>query len=271
MHKTLTKEDISLIVNLYRSIDRFSESEIRTIYDNIDINQIVCATINEDKITSLIITNIIKNDYYLEDAIFVNNDPNEIESLLNYTIQVLRSDERGLTIIYDNFPYNELMHKLMINTGFKCNFINYVNDPLNQKIELIKNNISINDKSEDVREYIYNKYCESIKSNDTYLGISSPLPKIDDIHLDNTNVAVIRNDERKVIGVARFGIISDSLYVNSLYAEDEKTYLDLLTLINNLTNKKIEIGIFPIRNDLIDLFNKIDFKKYQADYILRLS
>ncbi len=271
MLKRLLKEDINLIINFYHKVDNFDEQKIRMLYDTLDHTKIICANIQEDAITSMLITNIIKNNYYLEEVIYDHLNYEEMKSLINFTVCELRSDERGLNIIYDNFPYNELMNQTMIENGFKCNFINLIYHNDNEKNELIKPYIALNDKSDDVREYIYQNYIEEIKSNDAYLGTSSSLPAVESIRLENTNVAVIRNKENKVIGTLRFGIVSDSLYLYSLYADNEETYEDLIVLVKNLTKKDIEVGFFPSRKSVIEFLEKLGFKKFQTDYILKLN
>lgn len=271
MLKRLIKKDVNLIINFYHSLKNFNEEKIRMLYDTLDDTKIICANIEDEAITSMLITNIIKNNYYLEEVIYINLDYEEMKNLINFTVCELRSDERGLSIIYDNFPYNELMNKTMLENGFKCNFINLIYQPGDEKAELIKPYIALNDKSDDVREYIYNNYVEEIKSNDAYLGTTTDLPKIESIRLENTNVAVIRNKDNKVIGTLRFGIVSDSLYLYSLYADNEDTYQDLIVLVKNLTKKDIEVGFFPSRESVISLLERLGFKKLQTDYILKLN
>jgi len=270
MNHILDKSDTEILINFYRDINMYDEEDIRHLIDNLNDTIIISSIINNNRITSMIIINIIRNDYYLEKLYYINEDENEIRNLLNYTVSYLRDDERGLNIIYDNFPYHELIHSIMLNIGFKCNFLNLLNTNDDGKIELIKPYIAINDKSDDVKEYLYKKYIDDIKSNNTYLGVEFVLPTIDDIRLENTNIAVIRNEENNVIGVLRFGIVSDFLYLDSLYGESEDVIKDLITLVKNLTDKSIEIGVFPTREKLINLLSILGFSKYQADYILKL-
>lgn len=271
MLKRLLKDDVSLIINFLKKNHRFDEDKIRMLYECLDDTKIICASIKDNAITSMLITNIIKNNYYLEEVIYYNLDYEEMKSLINFTVCELRKDERGLNIIYDNFPYNELMNQTMLENGFKCNFVNLVYQNDGDKIELIKPYIALNDKKDDVRDYIYQNYVEEIKSNDAYLGIKTDIPDIKAIRLENTNVAVIRNIENKVIGTLRFGIVSDSLYLYSLYADNEETYEDLIVLVKNLTRKNIEVGFFPTRSSVIKLLEKLGFTKFQTDYILKLN
>lgn len=271
MLKRLLKEDVNLIINFLKKNHRFDEDKIRMLYECLDDTKIICANIENDEITSMLITNIIKNNYYLEEVIYDHLDYEEMKSLINFTVCELRKDERGLNIIYDNFPYNEIMNQTMLENGFKCNFVNLVYQNDEEKVELIKPYIALNDKEEDVREYIYKNYVEEIKSNDAYLGTNTSIPDITTIRLENTNVAVIRDKDNKVIGTLRFGIVSDSLYLYSLYADNSETYEDLIVLVKNLTRKNIEVGFFPTRQSVIELLESFGFTKFQTDYILKLS
>lgn len=271
MLKKLLKEDVNLIINFLKKTNHFDEIKIRMLYDSLNDSKIICASIEDDVITSMLITNIIKNNYYLEEIIYHELNYEKMKSLINFTVCELRKDERGLNIIYDNFPYNELMNQTMLENGFKCNFVNLVYENNGESVELIKPYIALNDKNDDVREYIYNNYVEEIKSNDAYLGTNTSIPDINVIRLENTNVAVIRNKENKVIGTLRFGIVSDSLYLYSLYADDDRTYEDLIVLVKNLTSKNIEVGFLPTRKSVIELLESFGFRKFQTDYILKLS
>lgn len=271
MLKRLLKEDVNLIINFLKKNHHFDEAKIRMFYECLEDTKIICANIENNAITSMLITNIIKNNYYLEEVIYNELNYEEMKNLINFTVCELRKDERGLNIIYDNFPYNELMNQTMIENGFKCNFVNLIYQNNGEKVELIKPYIALNDKNDDVRDYIYQNYVEEIKSNDAYLGSVSSIPKINTIRLENTNVAVIRNKENKVIGTLRFGIVSDSLYLYSLYADNEETYEDLIVLVKNLTRRNIEVGFFSTRRSIIELLERLGFTKFQTDYILKLS
>lgn len=271
MLKRLLKDDANLFINFLKKSNRFDDNKIRMLYDCLNDTKIICANIEGNAITSILITNIIKNNYYLEEIIYDVLSYDEMKSLINFTVCELRKDERGLNVIYDNFPYNELMNQTMLDNGFKCNFVNLIYQNNGEKIELIKPYIALNDKSLDVRDYIYQNYVKELKSNDAYLGTTSKVPEASSIRLENTNVAVIRNKENQVIGTLRFGIIGDSLYLYSLYADDDETYKDLLVLVKNLTRKNIEVGFFPIRSSVIELLEKQGFTKLQTDYILKLS
>ncbi len=271
MLKRLVKEDINLLINFYHQINDFNEHKIRLLYDKLDENRILCANIENEEITSLLITNIIKNDYYIEEILFLKLNVEEIKSLISFTILELRKDGYCLNVYYENFPYSELMHNIMTENGFKNHSLNLIYDYHNEKAELIKPYIAINDKSQDVVDYIYKNYLEEIKSRDAYLGETSLIPNHNIIKLDNTNVAVIRNkDNKKVMGTVVFGIVSDSLYLSSLYADDEETLKDLIVLVKNLTRKRIEIHCYPMKEKIISVLEKAGFIKYQSDYKLKL-
>lgn len=271
MLKVLTEEDIQLVNDLYRLINKYDGYYLNNIYSSLNTSKILCATINDNKISSLMIVNIIKNNYYLEEIVFINNNVNEIKDLISFTINYLKQDERGLNIIYDNFPYSELMHQIMNENGFKCNLINYISDLENINYEIISPNIHINDKSEDVRQYIYDKYLKELGEMDEYLEIKSPKFEIDSIHLENTNIAVVRDLNNKVVGTVRFGIIDQSIYLYSLYGEENEIIFQLINLVHNLSPRKMEIGILPVRKSLMNYLEIIGFKILQTDYILKIN
>lgn len=271
MLKTLSLKDIDMIISFYKIIGVYSDELIKNIETNIETSKIICADIDQDKITSLLTVNLINNQYYLEDVLTSNEDIERIKDLLSYSIEVIRSDERGLNIIYDNFPYREIMDKIMIESGFKCNFLNYSRE-YDGVITNVLSNININDKETDVKEYLYEKYVQVIKDEDEYLGKESKkLPTIDEIHLDNVNIAVVRDTSRKVIGVARFSLITDYIFINSLYAESDEVYIDLINLISNLTNRKLEIGVYPVRKDLMRVLESVGFIRTHSDYVIKLN
>lgn len=271
MIRVLTKSDIELLINFYQKINQFDKDNIRELYESIAHTKILVGNVIRNNISSVLTIGLIKNNYYLQNIHMVNEDFEEMSDLINYAVGELRRDERGLNIFYDNFPYKELMHEIMIDSGFKCNFMNlvYIADPT--KSELIKPNIALNDKSEDVKRYIYRNLVETIKANDLYLGTDSLIPDPSTINLENTNVAVVRNNKGEVVGTIRFGIVSESLLISSLFADEEETYRDLITLVKNLTNKNIEIGITPSRVKVINTLENMGFKKFQTDYVFKLS
>jgi F0F1-type ATP synthase epsilon subunit len=61
------------------------------------------------------------------------------------------------------------------------------------------------------------------------------------------------------------------MFINSLYAEDTDFLNDLINLIKSLTSRNIEIGIMPVRTDLIKYLSTHGFKINQADYIKSVS
>lgn len=270
MLKVLTLDDINLIDKFFIKLDKYNEAILKNIEETIGISKIICASINKDEIDLMIIVNIINNQYYIGDIIENNNTIDEIKELLRFTVDTLKDDERGLNIIYDNFPYKEIMNNIFKNCDFKCSFINFVKEH-DDKIYPIKNNININDKTDDVREYLYSNYVDVLKSNMVYMNEHGNLPTIDDIHLDNTNMAIVRDDENKVIGVARFSLITDSIFINSLYANSDDIYIDLINLISNLTNRKLEIGLYPVREHLMEILKNMGFIINNADYLYKID
>ncbi len=270
MLRVLTKDDIGLIHEFYDHIGVLNKNAITTLYQDLDDTKVVCAYLRDNKISSLIITSIIKHNYYLEKIAITHEDILEIKDLVSFTIRELRKDERGINIIYDNFPYSRLMHQIMLENGFKCNYINLINLRRQDKIELIKPNIALNDKSEDVKTFIYNNLVEEVKSN-IATGVNIDIPSPDSVHLENTNVAVIRDNANQVIGTVRFSIVSNSLYLSNLYGESNNVISDLLSLVKNLTTRNIEIGLYPNNSRIIELLEHNGFIKYQTDYILRLQ
>ncbi len=270
MLKVLTKKDIELLIDFYQSINDFDENYIRQMYDTLEESKFLFASVEKEKITCLIVVSLINNNYHLEKTLYKKYNESLIKDLIRYATSELRKYDQGLNIIYDNFPYDEIMNDIMLELGFKCSYLNMHFNNYNDKQELIKPTISLNDKKDDVLIYIYKRLIEDIKSNDLYLGVTSLIPDISTIRLENTNVAVIR-ENNEVIGTLRFGIVSNSILLDSLYANNEDGYKDLINLVRNLTNKDIEISISPSRVNLIKLLENLGFRKIQTDYILKLN
>ena len=123
MIRLLTKSDIELIINFSKKIQEFDEDNIRKLYDSLNDTKIVVANILNNSITSWVISSIIKNNYYLDTYKSVKEDLEELKDLVNYLIEQLRKDERGLHIFFDNFPYQECLNEIMLDLGFKCNYL----------------------------------------------------------------------------------------------------------------------------------------------------
>ena len=272
MLKMVNKKDIELIINFYQSIKLFDEDNIRQIYESLEDKILIFVSIERDKITSLLSVSLINNNYHMEKVLYENYDEDLIKDLISYTITQLRQDkDRGLNIIYDNFPYDDVMHEIMLEQGFKCNNINLSYQNINDKQELISSSISLNDKSDDVKIYIYKRLIEEIKSNDLYLGTNSLIPDISTIRLENINVATIRDSSKEVCGTIRFSLVSDFILLDSLYASNEENYRALINLVKNLTLRRLEISISPSRVNLIKLLETMGFQKLQADYFFKLN
>lgn len=271
MYKVLTLEDLPKIINLLRKANRLTEDTVRLIQDNIESNMIICANIDKE-INSMIIINLINNNYYVSNFIGNGNDINELKELIGFTVEVIVRDSRGLNIIYDNFPYSEIMNEAFLSNGFKYNFLNFLKETIPNQVYRIKNNINLNDKNEDVREYLFQNHAAILEKFYSYMGIENrPLPTIEDIHLDNINIVVARNRDNEVIGVARFSLITDSIFINSLYAKEKEVYIDLINQIANLTNRRLEIGLYPIREDLIAILKELGFYISNADYFYKID
>ncbi len=271
MFKVLTLEDLPRIINLLRKVNKLTEDTVKLIQENIESNMIICADIDKE-INSMLIINLINNNYYVSNFIGLDNDINKLKELIGFTVEVLVHDSRGLNIIYDNFPYSEIMDEVFLKNGFKHNFLNFLKETLPNQVYRIKNNIILNDKHEDVRIYLHEHHLATLKNFYEYMKITNrSLPKIEDIHLDNINIVVARNRNNEVIGVARFSLITDSIFINSLYAEDKEIYIDLINQIANLTNRRLEIGLYPTRQNLIGILKELGFTINNADYFYKID
>jgi hypothetical protein len=246
-----------------------TEDNMKNIIMNIGTNKIIAARIENDSITDMITVDLINNNYYLNKFLYLNYDRIHIQELLKFLINNINENPNGLNILCDNYPYQEELNSILLLEDFKFNYINYISNATNHKIERINSHFYINDKSEDVLNYLLNKYREVNTETSHYLN--SIGRDIDTINLDDTNIAVIRNDEHQVVGVARFAIMGESMFINSLYAEDTDFLNDLINLIKSLTSRNIEIGIMPVRTDLIKYLSTHGFKINQADYIKSVS
>lgn len=271
MIRLLTKSDIELIINFSKKIQEFDEDNIRKLYDSLNDTKIVVANILNNSITSWVISSIIKNNYYLDTYKSVKEDLEELKDLVNYLIEQLRKDERGLHIFFDNFPYQECLNEIMLDLGFKCNYLSLLYKHDTGKIELIKPNIALNDKSDDVVIYLYRRLVEEIKANDLYLNTTTLIPDIKSIRINNTNVATIRDSSGNITGTLRFSVVDNHLLLDSLYADNQENIVDLLNLVKNLTNKDIEISIYPTKVRVLNTLESYGFKREQASYILNLN
>lgn len=271
MIKSITKKDIELLINFYNSLNALDDDYIRQLYDELEYSKLMYANVSKDKINYLLVVSIINNNYHMEKLLFKEFDEDLTRDLISYAITELRKDERGINIIYDNFPYDEVLDSILTNQGFKCNYLNMSLSYNGTHQELIKPTISLNEKSDDVIIYMYKRLIEDIKSNDIYLGTNSLIPDISTIRLENTNVAVTKDQNGNITGTLRFGIVSNRIMLDSMYANDETTYQDLISLVRNLTNKDIEISVTPSRVNIIKLLENLGFKKIQTDYFFKLN
>lgn len=269
MFRRLTIEDKELISLFLQQIGDFSKDYPEYILNNIDSKLIVTGHIKDGNIQSLLIASLIKNQYYLGDVMFTTSDIGEIKELIRYMIDTLRSDERGLNIIYDNFPYSASMDEILLETGFKCSIINYVYPEANNSYAPLATNIVINDKSILLKKYICENANRVQKSTTVYLGNSIENELVpDDINLESGNYLVAKENDN-IIGCAKFSLVGESIFINTLYADETKTYLDLINMIRNITNRRIEISVLPVRRDLALVLNELGFKRIHSDYILK--
>lgn len=266
MIRVLKQSDIDILIDLYKTIRRNDKEELKNIYYNMGVTKILVGNIEDGKLTSMLVANLIKNNYYLEDIIFLNNDIDEVKEVMEYMVHTLKEDERGLNILYDNIPYSEVMDSIMVNLGFKCDYINFVSEE-NGRIELIRNHIVINDISEDVNKYMLKCYEEEAELISKYLGDAKDT---NDVDLSKTNIAVAKDNIGNIIGMLRFGLIGSSIYISNIYGDTDEVIVDLINLVRNLTNRVIEIGIYPVRTELINVLLNNGFKKAHADYKYKL-
>lgn len=269
MYIRLAIEHMRKIEAFFSTINRQDSGSLDYIGENIDNSVIVTAKMENNDITMLLITSVIKNDYYLSDIVFTEKNEISFRELVKFTIDELRKDNRGLHIIYDNYPYNMEMSELLLECGFKCTFLNYIYK-FENKIFPVKNNILINERTDEVRTYLYEAYKRVTKSNDVYLGTKSYLCSEEEINLDKTNIAIAKKSER-IIGVAKFALVGDAIFINSLYADNIEGYIDLINYIRNLTNRNLEIGILPVRRDLMEVLSELKFVKVHSDYMYKLN
>lgn len=245
MLKILSRDDYSLLKAFFPK-----EYPLDELLNPVNGSRILCAMI-EKKITSLIIVNLIKNQYYMtihkKEA-----KKEEISLLLQFTLKVLKQDEAGLYVLYDNCPFDKEMDEVLKENGFLYDFLNYEYTPNPNQVYSISSKILINDRSEDVTNYMKEKI----------LG--------EEFSIEHANIAVARDSSGTVLGVARFALITEKIFVSMLYGEQDEVIIDLLHLIINLTNRPIEIGITPRRIKLGRLLETAGFTMSQADYILNL-
>ena len=264
MIRVIKKRDLKIIIDLFAKIRRFNKDEIKSIYYNMGINKIVVGNVEDDVITSLLIANLINNEYYLEDFIFLNNDLNEIRDLLVFMKHELYLDQKGLSIRYTNTPYSETMHQMLLDEKFKSDFVHYVKEP-DEITELLGHNYLINEYTDEVMSYINSKY------EMEYNLISKEFGNVreEDFDITKTNVVVARNERNEIVGFLRFGLINDSIYISNIYGESVYAIKDLINFVRNITDRRIEVGIYPVREDLINILIELGFIKKYQDYVYK--
>lgn len=230
------------IDNVARYMDALSNDKI-TIFANI----------NKKDMTSLIIVNLIENNYYIEDLIYDDNFI-EVGNTLRYATDYLKKEQLGLSIIYDNYPYSLNTSSILLSCGYKCQSLEY-HYTLNESTSLIKRNLELNLKNDQVNKYICEKY-QSI-FNRSYSN------------KDNTST-LVSLENNVVTGVLKFSLINESIKINDIFADNVDIYVDLINMMKNLTNKHLEINVSPIRRDLIEALNILKFEIINADFKITL-
>lgn len=263
MDIVLTLNDLNLITDFYRKLNILSEDIMKNIIMNINANKIVVAHIENNSITTMISANLIKNNYYLEKFLYLKYSSEEIHNLLEFLVQSLKGS--GLRVLCDNYPYDESTNYLLLSTGFKYNYIDYLGEDQENKIDNINFKFAINDKGNDVIEYLHNKAIITEEKTCAYLNIESRKPN-PQINVENTNLAVIRDNNNQVIGVTSFTIVGDNMFIHSIYGEDEDVLDKLIRLVKSITARPIEIGVMPVRTELISFLDRYGFIRNQADY-----
>ncbi len=270
MNRVLTLNDLNLITDFYRKLNRLSESIMKNIIMNLNVNKIIVAHIKNNEITTMISANLIKNNYYLEKFLYLKYSSEEIHNLLEFLIQSLEGSPESLKVLCDNYPYDESTNVMLLSSGFKCNYIDYISESSDNKIESINFKFAINDKSDDVIKYLLNNVIIAAEKTNLYLNINSnevnPI-----INVDNTNLAVIRDSNNSVVGVSSFTIVGDNMFVHSIYGENDEILDKLLRLIKSITSRPIEIGVMPARTELISFLDRSGFIRNQSDYFRNVS
>lgn len=270
MNTVLTLNELNLITDFYRKLNILSEDTMKNIIMNLNTNKIIVAHIENKEITTLITANLIKNNYYLERFLYLKYHSEEIQDLLKFLIESLKGDTACLRVLCDNYPYDESTDYMLLSTGFKYNYIDYLSESSENRIDSINYKFAINDKSSDVIEYLSRQIRTTYELTDRYLNINArEMPP--QVNVDNTNLAVIRDTNNSVIGVTSFTIVGDNMFVHSLYGENDEVLDKLIRLIKSITVRPIEIGVMPVRTELISFLDRYGFMRNQADYFRNIG
>ena len=237
---------------------------------NINTNKIIVAHIENKKITTMITANLISNNYYLERFLYLKYSSEEIHNLLEFLIQSLKGHDECLRVLCDNYPYDESTDYLLLSMGFKYNYIDYLSEPLGDKIDSINFKFAINDKSSDVIEYLLKKIIITEEKTNQYLNIENR-PTSTQVNVENINLAVIRDNNNIVNGVTSFTIVGDNMFIHSIYGESDEVLDKLIRLIKSITARPIEIGVMPVRTELMSFLDRNGFIRNQADYFRNIG
>lgn len=238
-----------IIDSKYRSIFknflyRHKVSNVSRYMDALNNKSIkIFGSINKKEISVIIIVNLINNNYYIEDIIYDDNFI-EVGNTLRYAIDFMRQEQLGISIIYDNYPYSLDTSSILLSCSFHCQNIEYTYK-IQTKTSLIKRNLELNLKDNEVKKYILRKHKE-IYNDELVLNI------------DNTNTLVSKED--KITGVLRFSLINNAINIHDIYADAVDIYIDLINMMKNLTSKTIIINVIPSRRDLIEALNTLKFE-----------
>lgn len=270
MNTILTLNELNLITDFYRKLNILSEDIMKNIIINLNSNKVIAAHIENKEITTMITANLINNNYYLEKFLYLKYQSEEIEGLLKFLIESLKDDKAGLRILCDNYPYDESMNHMLLSTGFKYNYIDYMSEPSNNRIDSVNYKFAINDKSHEVIEYLQEKIKNTDELTNKYLNIDERNIS-HEVNVDNTNLAVIRDTNNIVIGVTSFTIVGDNMFVHSIYGENDEVLDKLIRLIKSITARPIEIGVMPVRTELLSFLDRYGFMRNQADYFRNIG
>lgn len=270
MNIVLTLNELNLITDFYRKLNILSEDIMKNIIMNLNSNKIIVAHIENKEITTMITANLIKNNYYLERFLYLKYKNEEIQDLLKFLIESLKSDSASLRVLCDNYPYDESTDYMLLSSGFKYNYIDYLSEPSNNRIDSINYKFAINDKSNDVIEYLLRQIIDTNEKTSKYLNIE-PKEDIPQLNVENTNLAVIRDSNNLVIGVTSFTIVGDNMFIHSIYGDNDEVLDKLIRLIKSITARPIEIGVMPVRTELISFLDRYGFMRNQADYFRNIG
>lgn len=270
MNIILTLNELNLITDFYRKLNMLSEDVMKNIIMNLNTHKVIVASLENKEITAMITANLINNNYYLEKFLYLKYNSEQIQGLLKFLIETLKGDKACLRVLCDNYPYDESMDYMLLSTGFKYNYIDYLSDSSENRIDNINYKFAINDKSSEVLDYLSKQISLTDELTNRYLNID-PRKTQSQVNVENTNLASIRDTNNSVIGVTSFTIVGDNMFIHSLYGENDEVLEKLIRLIKSITVRPIEIGVMPVRTELISFLDRYGFVRNQADYFRNIG